>query len=135
MYSSVSVFDHSYPFLVGRLRTVSGFFRKRFFFLNFYSFLSISLRSFVSFDKTFSQFQFPKHNSREQKRSAKSIISLVDNNCLVLNHPEDRDQKRRFVYDRIFWSHDGFTEAQNGLLVADPNHTNGAIFADQVGSK
>ncbi|KAH9413825.1 hypothetical protein DERP_009423 [Dermatophagoides pteronyssinus] len=50
---------------------------------------------------------------------------------IILNHPEDDENRKRFIYDRIFWSHDGFTEAQNGLFVADNNHPNGEIYADQ----
>lgn len=91
----------------------------------------IFLNLFYFFINIFFYF-LKKYNNRENKRSAKSIISLIDNTSLLLNHPEEQDNRKRFIYDHIFWSHDGFTEASNGLFVADPGHQNGPIYADQV---
>ena len=73
------------------------------------------------------------YNQRENKRLAKKIISLIDSQSLLLNHPEDKDNIKRFNFDHIYWSHDGFTEANNGLFVPDDSHLNGKIYADQVG--
>ena len=51
----------------------------------------------------------------------------------MLKHPEDGDNLKMFTFDRVYWSHDGFTEANNGLLVPEPHHPNGEIYVDQVG--
>lgn len=70
-------------------------------------------------------------NQRESKRNAKPIVFLQDGQAIVLRHPEDAENNKKFTFDQVFWSHDGFTEANNGLLVPDLHHPNGAAYVDQ----
>lgn len=74
-----------------------------------------------------------EHSQRESKRAAKLIVSPVDTTGLVLKHPEIEENVKTFIFDRVYWSHDGFTEANNGLLVADAHHPYGENYVDQVG--
>lgn len=70
-------------------------------------------------------------NQRESKRNAKPIVFLQDEKSIILRHPEDGENNKKFTFDQVFWSHDGFTEANNGLLVPDLHHPNGAAYVDQ----
>lgn len=79
-------------------------------------------------------------NQRELKRKAQLIVNLEWNetndgkeqHTLVVRHPEEISNVKKFIFDRVYWSHDGFIEAPGGLLVADQRHMHGKIYVDQV---
>ncbi|XP_054154280.1 kinesin-like protein KIF28P [Oppia nitens] len=75
-------------------------------------------------------------NSREKQRNAQSIVAMDDNTTLLFSVDTTAsvaaaDEPKRFTFDRSYWSHNGFTEADNGLCIADDNHENGLKYADQ----
>lgn len=71
-------------------------------------------------------------SQRESKRNAKPTVFLENKNTLILRHPEDYENVKKFTFDQVYWSHDGFTEANNGLFVPDSHHPNGNNYVDQV---
>lgn len=78
-------------------------------------------------------------NQRELKRQAQLIVNLEwkeadgrEQQTLVVRHPEEANNVKRFIFDRVYWSHDGFTEAPGGLLVPDQRHVHGKVYVDQV---
>lgn len=50
-----------------------------------------------------------------------------------LNNPDaPAEEPKKFAYDFSYWSHDGYKEAETGLIVPDTTHTNGHKYCDQV---
>ena len=47
----------------------------------------------------------------------------------TLINPGDPSDRKKFTYDRSYWSFDGFTEDEKGRTVADP--CKGARYCDQ----
>lgn len=72
------------------------------------------------------------YNSREKQRNAQRIIAMEGNTTMLYNPDNLAEEPKRFTFDNSYWSHDGFTEADNGLCIADETHENGAHYADQV---
>ncbi|XP_041350719.1 kinesin-like protein KIF28P [Gigantopelta aegis] len=64
-------------------------------------------------------------NQREKNAEAKCIISMEGKSTTIKN-PETGDSKT-FSFDYSYWSHDGFTEDQNGVFL--PNE--GSNYSDQ----
>lgn len=72
------------------------------------------------------------HNQRERQRNAQLIVSVEGNTTVLYNPNNPEDEPKSFTYDHSYWSHDGFTEADNGLCIADAYHINGRKYVDQV---
>jgi hypothetical protein len=72
------------------------------------------------------------YNQREKQRNAQSIIAMEGNTTLLFSPDNLTEEPKKFTYDYSYWSHDGFTEAENGLCLADETHENGSKYADQV---
>ena len=58
-------------------------------------------------------------NDRETERKSKCIIEMKDNITTIIKpaiagQPEER---KSFTFDRSYWSHDGYQETHDGLLV------------------
>lgn len=66
-------------------------------------------------------------NSREKDRGAKLIIQMNGNTTTIKNPEEPNEEPRKFAFDYSYWSHDGFTEQEDGLLVP----VKGSNYADQ----
>ncbi len=58
---------------------------------------------------------------------------MEGNSTFLYNLENQEEEPKRFTFDYSYWSHDGFTEADNGLCIPDANQPNGDIYADQVG--
>lgn len=41
----------------------------------------------------------------------------MQGNKTILLNVDDNNSEREFVYDYSFWSHDGFTTLDNGVLI------------------
>ncbi|GIZ04984.1 kinesin-like protein KIF28P [Caerostris extrusa] len=42
------------------------------------------------------------------------------------------EDPKKFAFDYSYWSHDGYRETSNGLIVSDENHPNGEKYCDQL---
>ncbi|GIY76501.1 kinesin-like protein KIF28P [Caerostris darwini] len=50
-----------------------------------------------------------------------------------LNNPDaPSEDPKKFAFDYSYWSHDGYRETANGLIVSDENHPNGEKYCDQL---
>lgn len=64
-------------------------------------------------------------NDREKEKGSKCCIQMQNPSTLITDPKTGKD--RTFTFDYSFWSHDGFTEEENGLLVPS-----GPQYDDQV---
>lgn len=72
-------------------------------------------------------------NPRELKLKTELCVKMVDNTTILTS--ED-GKERKFAFDYSFWSHDGFREEENGLLVAeDSNYADQQEVYDKVGKE
>ena len=62
-------------------------------------------------------------NEREKKLKSKMCVKMKGNQTFLYN---SNGKKRKFAFDHSFWSHDGFKEEENGLLVPTDDR-----YADQ----
>ncbi len=67
---------------------------------------------------------------RDKKAKSACVIRMKDSTTEIVS-PENGDVKS-FSFDYSYWSHDGYVEKDNGVLVPDATHENGANYADQV---
>ena len=74
------------------------------------------------------------YNQREKQRNAKRIIEMEGKTTVIYDPENGKEEKnhKKFTFDHSYWSHDGFTEAENGLCLADDHHRNGYKYIDQV---
>ena len=63
-------------------------------------------------------------NSREKERESECIIDMPGNNQTIIKDELGREKK--FTFDHIFWSHDGFRTLENGYLEPEDDK-----YADQ----
>ena len=56
-------------------------------------------------------------NRREKELKSKLIVEMKGNQTILTN-PSD-GKKRPFTFDYSFWSHDGFHEDENGVIIGD----------------
>lgn len=57
---------------------------------------------------------------------------MEGNTTMLFSVENLSEEPKKFTYDYSYWSHDGFSEADNGLCIEDRNHENGLKYADQV---
>lgn len=63
-------------------------------------------------------------NDRERERGAKCCVVMQGPSTLITDPQTGKE--RTFTFDNSFWSHDGFTEDENGLYIPDDSR-----YADQ----
>ncbi|XP_072169328.1 kinesin-like protein KIF28P [Diadema setosum] len=66
-------------------------------------------------------------NSREKDRGAKCVIIMNGATTKIQNPEAPKDEPKSFTFDYSYWSHDGFTEDDKGILSAQP----GSNYASQ----
>nr|XP_042912067.1 kinesin-like protein KIF28P isoform X1 [Parasteatoda tepidariorum]XP_042912068.1 kinesin-like protein KIF28P isoform X1 [Parasteatoda tepidariorum] len=71
-------------------------------------------------------------SQRERQRNAKNIISMYDKMTFLNNPDAPSEESKKFTFDHSYWSHDGFRELENGLIVKDPAQPNGDKYCDQM---
>lgn len=67
------------------------------------------------------------YNEREKTRHAKRIIEMMENTTTIKD-PEGKYPEKKYTFDFSYWSHDGFSEQENGYLIPE----NGSRYSDQV---
>ncbi|XP_075250028.1 kinesin-like protein KIF28 isoform X4 [Convolutriloba macropyga] len=72
-------------------------------------------------------------NSREKSMGAKLIIKMSGNTTYITN-PSD-NEKKDFAFDFSYWSHDGYKEDSNGVLLKDgsSNYATQRMVFDDLG--
>ncbi|EDV21287.1 uncharacterized protein TRIADDRAFT_30614, partial [Trichoplax adhaerens] len=71
-------------------------------------------------------------NSREKERNAKLIVEMAGPQTSLID-PENTKPKR-FTFDYSYWSHDGFIEDDNGVLVGTgPKYASQRAVFDDLG--
>ncbi|KAG8190882.1 hypothetical protein JTE90_010307 [Oedothorax gibbosus] len=71
-------------------------------------------------------------SKREKQRNAKNIISMYEKTTFLNNPDFPAEDPKKFAFDFSYWSHDGFTENDNGLIIPDVRHPNGDKYCDQT---
>ncbi|XP_038077973.1 kinesin-like protein KIF28P isoform X3 [Patiria miniata] len=66
-------------------------------------------------------------NSREKERGAKLVVEMKGATTKLLCGDGSGEEPKTFTFDYSYWSHDGFTEQPDGILLADP----GSSYASQ----
>ncbi|XP_052061980.1 kinesin-like protein KIF28 isoform X12 [Mytilus californianus] len=66
-------------------------------------------------------------NQREKDRTSKLIIKMQDQMTTIANPETPNEEPKKFSFDYSYWSHDGFTEDSDGILVDKP----GSKYASQ----
>ncbi|XP_030831067.1 kinesin-like protein KIF28P isoform X3 [Strongylocentrotus purpuratus] len=66
-------------------------------------------------------------NSREKERGAKCCVEMSGATTKMYNPEAPKDEPRSFTFDHSYWSHDGFTEDEEGVLHGVP----GSNYASQ----
>ncbi|XP_038646163.1 kinesin-like protein KIF28P [Scyliorhinus canicula] len=61
-------------------------------------------------------------NQREKAMRSKCIISMVGNNCAIVD-PKDLSNKKTFTFDYCYWSADGYIENDQGVYLPDGPHS------------
>ncbi|KRX03487.1 SMAD/FHA domain [Pseudocohnilembus persalinus] len=57
-------------------------------------------------------------NQREKNLNSKLCVDMVGNTTVLKSDGrDDYHKERNFIYDYSFWSHDGYTETSQGLLI------------------
>ena len=69
-----------------------------------------------------------RHNSREKQRNATLIIEMQDKSTTIKDPSAPEIEPKKFTFDFSYWSHDDFTEREDGYLTGTT-----ARYADQVG--
>eukprot|EP00039_Didymoeca_costata_P024122 m.9333 g.9333 ORF g.9333 m.9333 type:complete len:1041 (-) comp4048_c0_seq2:54-3176(-) len=67
-------------------------------------------------------------NAREKSRNAKLIIDMNNNTTLISDPDAPEKEPRKFTFDHSYWSHDGATETDDGMFVAESSESR---YADQ----
>jgi hypothetical protein len=66
------------------------------------------------------------------EKGAKLILQVEDSTTVSLINPEDSLDHQTFGFCHCYWSHDGYSDSQDGHLISDPKHSNGGKYCDQV---
>ncbi|KAK3761147.1 hypothetical protein RRG08_022551 [Elysia crispata] len=66
-------------------------------------------------------------NQREKDRNAKLVIKMQGSTTTITNPEAPSEEPKKFAFDYSYWSHDGFTSQDDGILV--PNA--GSPYASQ----
>ena len=71
-------------------------------------------------------------NQREKERGAKLVVDMQGNTTLISNPNDPGSEPKKFSFDYSYWSHDGFTEDEQGYMhAADDRYCDQAtVFKD-----
>ncbi|XP_071824596.1 kinesin-like protein KIF28 isoform X3 [Apostichopus japonicus] len=74
-------------------------------------------------------------NGREKERGAKCIIEMEGPQTRIHNPETPKDDPKTFAFDFSYWSHDAFTEDDDGILNAVPgsNYASQKMVFDDLG--